>query len=61
MFKKNKEQKPLNINEEQISTIIGEGYVFTGELQGDTIIRIEGKIVGNVTVEAGVVLGEKES
>jgi len=59
MFKKNKEQKPLNINEEQISTIIGEGYVFTGELQGSTIIRIEGKIIGNVTVEAGVVLGEK--
>ena len=59
MFKKNKEQKPLNINEEQISTIIGEGYVFTGELQGSTIIRIEGKIIGNVMVEAGVVLGEK--
>ena len=59
MFKKNKEQQPLSINEEQISTIIGEGYVFTGELKGDTIIRIEGKVVGNVTVEGGVVLGEK--
>jgi cytoskeletal protein CcmA (bactofilin family) len=59
MFKKSKEQKPLNIDEEQISTIIGEGYVFTGELQGTTIIRIEGKIIGNVTVEAGVILGEK--
>jgi len=59
MFKKNNEQKSLSINEEQISTIIGEGYVFTGELRGNTIIRIEGKIIGNVTVEAGVVLGEK--
>jgi cytoskeletal protein CcmA (bactofilin family) len=59
MFKKNHEQKSLNINEDQISTIIGEGYVFTGELRGNTIIRIEGKIIGNVTVEAGVVLGEK--
>ena len=59
MFKKNKEQKPLNINEEQISTIIGEDYVFTGELKGTALIRIEGKIIGNVTVEAGVVLGEK--
>jgi cytoskeletal protein CcmA (bactofilin family) len=59
MFKKNKEQKPLSINEEQISTIIGEDYVFTGELKGTALIRIEGKIIGNVTVEAGVVLGEK--
>jgi cytoskeletal protein CcmA (bactofilin family) len=59
MFKKNKEQKPLEMNEEKISTIIGEGYVFTGELQGTTIIRIEGKIIGNVNVEGGVILGEK--
>ena len=32
MFKKNKEQQPLEINQQEISTIIGEGYVFTGEL-----------------------------
>ncbi|HEY6974645.1 MAG TPA: polymer-forming cytoskeletal protein, partial [Chitinophagaceae bacterium] len=58
MFKKNKEQS-LEINEQEISAIIGEGYVFTGELQGSAVIRIEGKIVGNVNVEGGVVLGEK--
>ena len=59
MFKKNKKQQPLDINEQQISTIIGEGYIFTGELQGSSVIRIEGKIIGNVNVEGGVVLGEK--
>ncbi|HSV10786.1 MAG TPA: polymer-forming cytoskeletal protein [Hanamia sp.] len=59
MFKKNKEQQPLDINQEQISTIIGEGYIFTGELRGASVIRIEGKIIGNVNVEGGVVLGEK--
>ena len=58
MFKKNKKQQPLEINEQQISTIIGEGYVFTGELQGSSVIRIEGKIIGNVNVDGGVVLGE---
>ena len=58
MFKKNKKQQPLEINEQEISTIIGEGYVFTGELQGSSVIRIEGKIIGNVNVEGGVVLGE---
>ncbi len=61
MFKKNnnKEQQPLEINQNEISTIIGEGYTFTGELHGTSVIRIEGKIIGNVKVEGGVVLGEK--
>ncbi len=60
MFKKNnKEQQPLEITAKEISTIIGEGYTFTGELQGSSVIRIEGKVIGNVHVEGGVVLGEK--
>ena len=59
MFKKNNKQQPIEINQQEISTIIGEGYVFTGELQGSSVIRIEGKIIGNVSVEGGVVLGEK--
>ena len=58
MFKKNKQQKKLDINQQEISTIIGEGYTFTGEITGSSIIRIEGKIIGNVRVESGVVLGE---
>ena len=57
MFKKNQKEKPLEINQQEISTIIGEGYTFTGELTGSSIIRIEGKIIGNVKVEGGVVLG----
>ncbi len=59
MFKKNKKQQPLEINKQEISTIIGEGYIFTGEIQGSSVIRIEGKIIGNVNIEGGVVLGEK--
>ncbi len=59
MFKKNNKQQPLEINQQEISTIIGDGYIFTGELQGSSVIRIEGKIIGNVNVEGGVVLGEK--
>lgn len=59
MFKKNKKQQSLDIDKQEISTIIGEGYTFTGELQGTSVIRIEGKIVGNVNVDSGVVLGEK--
>ena len=57
MFTKNKLQ-PSEINQQEISAIIGEGYIFTGELRGSSVIRIEGKIIGNVNVEGGVILGE---
>jgi len=57
MFNKNKNQV-LEINQQEITAIIGEGYIFTGELQGSSFIRIEGKVVGNVNVEGGVILGE---
>ncbi len=59
MFKKTDKQQPLEINQQEISTIIGEGYIFTGELQGSSAIRIEGKVIGNVNVDGGIVLGEK--
>lgn len=58
MFKKNKEQQPLEINPQEISTIIGEGYTFTGEIRGSSVIRVEGKVIGNIHVEGGVVLGQ---
>jgi cytoskeletal protein CcmA (bactofilin family) len=59
MFKKSKDQQPLEINQQEISTIIGEGYTFTGEIRGTSVIRIEGTVIGNINVEGGVVLGEK--
>lgn len=59
MFGKKNHQQPLDINQQEITTIIGEGYVFTGELKGNSVVRIEGSIVGNVNVENGVILGEK--
>lgn len=57
MFKKNN-NKQQQIDQQEISTLIGEGYIFSGEIQGLSVIRIEGKIIGDVNVEGGVVLGE---
>ena len=61
MFNKKNKRQPLEINQQEISTIIGEDYVFTGELKGTSVVRIEGKIIGNVNIESGIVLGEKGS
>jgi len=58
MFKK-KETKSLNLNQQEISTLIGYGYEITGEINGTSIIRIDGKVTGNVTTEGGLILGDK--
>lgn len=58
MFKKSDKEKPLDLNKQEISTLIGEGFHITGEVTGTSVIRIDGKVTGNVNVESGVILGE---
>jgi len=57
MFKKNNPIKDLN--QQEISTIIGLGFTITGGLKGKAVVRIDGTVIGNVNVEGGIVLGEK--
>lgn len=57
MFKKTKQV--TDINQQEISTIIGDGFILTGEISGKSVIRIDGRITGNVKVASGVILGEK--
>lgn len=59
MFKKNKEAKSINLNQQEISTLIGLGYEINGEVTGKSVIRIDGKVNGNVTTEGGLILGDK--
>ncbi len=59
MFKKNKQIQIMDINQQEISTLIGEGFMFTGDLTGKSVVRIDGKITGNINVENGIILGEK--
>ncbi|CAH0295918.1 MULTISPECIES: polymer-forming cytoskeletal protein [unclassified Pedobacter] len=57
MFKKNNQIKDLN--QQEISTLIGLGFTITGDLKGKAVVRIDGTVIGNVNVEGGIVLGEK--
>lgn len=59
MFKKNKEAKSLDLNQQEITTLIGQGYEIVGEINGKSVIRIDGKVTGNVTTDGGVILGDK--
>jgi cytoskeletal protein CcmA (bactofilin family) len=59
MFKKSKQVQITDINQQEISTLIGEGFTLTGELTGKSVVRIDGKVTGNINVENGIILGEK--
>jgi len=58
MFKK-KPAEHLDLNQHEISTLIGVDIHITGEISGSSVIRIDGKVHGNVKTDKGVVLGEK--
>lgn len=58
MFKKSDKEKTLDLNKQEISTLIGEGFHITGEVKGASVIRIDGRVTGNVSVESGIILGE---
>lgn len=59
MFKKNKQIQIADISQQEISTLIGDGFTLTGELRGKLVVRIDGKVTGNINVENGIILGEK--
>ena len=58
MFKKNKAIQTIDLSLQEITTIIGENFQIDGELNGTEVIRIDGKVKGNVKVTKGVILGE---
>jgi len=42
-----------------INTIIGNDIVFKGDILGESVIRIDGKVEGNISLKQGIILGEK--
>ena len=56
MFRKNRQTN--DINQQEVSTLIGDGFVLTGDLSGKAVIRVDGEITGKVKA-GGVILGEK--
>jgi cytoskeletal protein CcmA (bactofilin family) len=44
---------------QSISTLISEGSVLDGNLKAPAFARIDGQVTGDVTVDEGLILGEK--
>jgi len=57
--KKNIKLSLSKIDSMPITTVLGADITFTGDIKGDSVIRIDGKIEGNVSLKQGIVLGEK--
>ena len=57
--KKNKNGSPSKIDSMPISTVIGADIFLKGDIQGESIIRIDGRVDGNISLKNGIVLGEK--
>ena len=56
MFRK---KTKVDLSQQVISTLISEGCVFEGNLRAPANVRIEGQIIGDVTIDEGLILGEK--
>lgn len=52
-----KEKVALDL--QSISTLISEGCVLEGNFKAPAFVRIDGQITGDVTVDEGLILGEK--
>jgi len=53
--KKNK----VELDQQAISTFLSEGCVIEGNMKAPAFVRIEGQINGDVTIDEGLILGEK--
>jgi|GEM_PF-243125 cytoskeletal protein CcmA (bactofilin family) len=53
--KKNK----VDLSQQVISTLISEGCVFEGNLRAPANVRIDGQVLGDATIDEGLILGEK--
>lgn len=49
----------MDLDQQAISTMISAGCVLDGNLKAPAFVRIEGQITGDVTVDEGVIIGEK--
>lgn len=55
LFKKGK----VALDMQSISTLISENSVLEGNFKAPAFVRIDGQINGDVTIEEGLILGEK--
>ncbi|OPZ30486.1 MAG: Polymer-forming cytoskeletal [Bacteroidetes bacterium ADurb.BinA174] len=59
MRNSNKNKRNDSIESQPIDTVIGTDIVFKGDIKGQSVIRVDGTIEGNLSLTKGIVIGEK--
>jgi cytoskeletal protein CcmA (bactofilin family) len=54
-----KKKKRAKLDSLPITTVVGTGILFKGDISGDGIVRIDGKVEGSISSKQGIILGEK--
>lgn len=56
---KNRDAGVSKLDSLPINTVLGSDINYKGDISGDSIIRIDGKVKGNISLKQGIILGEK--
>jgi len=59
MFNKSHKETKDNLNQLQINTVIATGINIIGDIKGESAIRIDGNVEGNVDMKKAIIIGEK--
>ncbi|QKJ31834.1 polymer-forming cytoskeletal protein [Mucilaginibacter mali] len=54
-----KKTAKIDLDQQTISSLLSEGCVIEGNLKAPSFVRIDGQVIGDVTIEQGLILGEK--
>lgn len=57
--KKNNIATITQLDSAPISTVIASDMTFKGDVSGEQAIKIDGSIIGNVSVKSGIIVGDK--
>jgi cytoskeletal protein CcmA (bactofilin family) len=49
----------VELDQQSISTIISEGCIIEGDMKAPAFVRIDGQLTGEISVDEGLILGEK--
>lgn len=52
-------KEKIALDQQSISTLISEGCVLDGNFKAPAFVRIDGHVTGDVTIDEGLILGEK--
>lgn len=59
MFTKSTKELKNVLNQLEITTVVASGISINGDVSGDTAIRIDGNVEGNVDMKKAIIIGDK--